>query len=57
MKLNEILFLLVVVSCTIANGTGERWERNCKYYFDNGSLVDLSPLDNPENPLYGYLYY
>ena len=47
----EKLILLIVGFCLSVKTTGESSEGNCKYYFDNGSFVDLSPLNNPEIPL------
>lgn len=51
MRTIEKLILLIIGLCLSVETSGDSSEGNCKYYFDNGSFVDLSPLDNPENPL------
>lgn len=45
------LIFLIFVLCLAVETSGDDWNGNCKYYYGNGSFIDLSPLDNPERPL------
>ena len=49
--LDKVLVLLIIGKCLLAESSGQSWEGNCKYYFGNGSFIDLSPLDVPASPV------
>lgn len=46
MRLIEGLSLFFVAAFLIAIASAKRWKGSCKYYFDNRTQIDLSPLDN-----------
>ena len=53
MKQSKSALVLIFWLCLTFKATATEWksEGNCKYDFGNGSVIDLSPLDNPKEPL------
>lgn len=51
MKQRKHLALLIVALCLVHSTVEFSFDGTCKAYLDDGRVIDLSPLDNPSDPL------
>lgn len=51
MKQVKHLTPLIVAFCMVHSTVEFNFDGTCKAYLDDGRVIDLSPLDNPSDPL------